>query len=87
MSLNNARASEERCRTSIRDAVQGVLGTTPERRAWVDASLDVMFELDGMTPFEAAMKAWKRGDRNMFDRALAIERRLSRETGESRASA
>ncbi len=87
MSLDSARASEERCRTSIRDAVQGVLGTTPERKAWVNASLDVMFELDGMTPFGAAMKAWKRGNRKMFNRALAIERRLGRMTGEPRASA
>ena len=75
-SAGNARAGEERYRTSIREAVMEHLGTTLERVAWCEAALDVLWEYDELAPFEVAMNAWCRGDREIYEEASADDARL-----------
>jgi len=72
-----AVASEERYRASFRAAVLEHLGKTPERAAWCDAALDILWEYDGMSPYSVAAIAWRKGYRALHERALADDRRLT----------
>ena len=74
---SKARASEERLHRSIRDAVMPVLGTTPEKAAYVEASLDAFREYGELTPFEMAMRAWDAGDMKLYEACQADRRRLA----------
>ena len=56
-----ARASEERLHRSIKDAVMPILGTTPARRAWLEAAFEIQWEYDRFTPLEMARAALERG--------------------------
>ncbi len=72
-----ARESEARLHRSIRDAVIPVLGTTPERAAYVEASLDMFREYGELTPFEMAMRAWEVGDMKLYEACQADRKRLA----------
>lgn len=77
VSIENARASEERYRTSIREAVLGSLGTTPERILWCEAALEILWEYGELSPFEVAAGAWRSGNQDLYERALADDARLT----------
>lgn len=66
-----------RLRRSVEDAVMPVLGTTPARRAWLEASFEVLWEYGELSPFEAAMNAWEDGDMDLYEAALADDARLT----------
>ena len=72
-----ARESEARLHRSIRAAVMPVLGTTPERAAYVEASLDMFREYGELTPFEMAMRAWEAGDMKLYGACQADRKRLA----------
>ena len=72
-----ARASEARLHRSIRDAVMPVLGTTAEKAAYVEASLDMLREYGELTPFEMAMRAWDAGDMKLYEACQADRKRLA----------
>jgi len=82
----NARATEERYRTSVREAVLDHLGTTPESAAWCEAALDTLWEYGGISPFMVAANALHRGDRKLYEHALADDVRL-RELAEAAKAA
>ncbi len=72
-----ARAAEESYRRSFRDAVMPHLGTTPAKAAYLEAALDILWEYDGLSPYEMAVNAWNSGNRELYESALADDRRLA----------
>ena len=73
-----ARAGEARLHRSVRDAVMPVLGTAPEKAAYVEAALDMSREYGELTPFEMAMRAWEAGDMKLYEACQADRKRLAR---------
>ena len=76
-SAAKAGASEARLHRSIRDAVMPVLGTTPEKAAYAEASLDMLREYGETTPFEMAVRAWEAGDMKLYEACRADRKRLA----------
>ena len=75
--VGRARASEERLRHSIMDAVMPILGTTPARRAWLEAAFEILWRgYYPSTPLEMARSALERGDMKLYEACLADEARL-----------
>ena len=66
-----ARASEARLHGSLEDAVMPVLGTSAAKRTWVKASFDLLWDYGEFSPFEVALDAWKEGDMELYEAALA----------------
>ena len=85
-SVGNARATEERYRASLRDVVMEHLGTTPEKAAWCEAELDVLWEYGELSPFEMAVNAWNSGNPKLYEHALADDARLTALAEKARAS-
>ena len=85
-STGNARASEERYRTSLRDMVMEHLGTTPEKAAWCEAELDVLWEYGELSPFRFAAEIGHSGNRELYEQALADDARLTALAEKARAS-
>ncbi len=77
VTIESARAGEERYRTSLRDAVMPHLGKTPEQAAWCEAALESLWEYGEMSPLWAAMLAWRRGETDLQEKALADDARLT----------
>ena len=72
-----ALAAEESYRQSIRDAVMPHLGTTPEKAAYIEAALDILWEYDELSPYEMAVNAWNSDNRELYESALADDHRLT----------
>ena len=82
----NARASEERYRTSLREVMMEHLGTTPERIAWCEAELDVLWEYGELSPFRFAAEIGRSGNHALYEQALADDARLTALAEKARAS-
>ena len=76
VTLGTARTGEEEYRTAFRDAVIPHLGTTPERAEWCGAAIESLWEYGERSPLLTAMAAWRRGDAELCERALADDARL-----------
>jgi len=72
-----ARASEERYRASVQDAAMERLGTTPERTAYFEAALDILWEYGDLAPYRVAADALRSGNRNLYERARAADARVT----------
>ena len=75
--IGNARATEERYQQSIRDVVMEHLAITPERTAYFEAALEIQEVYGEPSPFRVAMRALYRGDRKLYEYAMADDARLT----------
>jgi len=73
----NARATERRYRSSVRNALMAHLGKTPEEATWCVAALEVLWEYGGVSPFRIAANARHKGNQELYRRALADDARLT----------
>lgn len=78
VTIGSARAGEERRRTGFAGAMLDHLGRTPEQAAWCEAATEALWEYDGMSPLRAAALGWRRGNRELNERARADDARLTR---------
>ena len=75
--IGNAQMSEERYRASFSETVLEHLGTTPEMKAWCEAELEALWIYDELSPFEVAARAWRRGNKRLYEQALSDDARLT----------
>ena len=69
VNIETARATEKRYQNSFRKVMLDYLGTTPEGAAWCEAELEALWKYGELTPYEAALDAMERGDRELYEHA------------------
>jgi hypothetical protein len=77
MNANDARSSERRRHGAIAEAAMHHLAETEVEQRYYKTCFTILWEYGEHTPFEAACEAWRTGDRESMDRALADDRHLA----------
>ena len=86
-SIENARASEERCRASLREVVMGASWERLRRRPpGARRNLRLSGKYGELSPFDMAVNAWNSGNRELYEHALADDARLTALSERARAS-